>query len=45
MERTYKWLRHANMQTTLDNYADLPMMQEPHAIEAPGPQWTALLVR
>jgi len=45
MERTYKWLRHANMQTTLDHYADLPMMDEPHAIEAPGPQWAQLTGR
>jgi integrase len=45
MERTYKWLRHANMQTTLDHYADLAIQDEPELIEAPGPQWDDMLRR
>lgn len=45
VERAYKWLRHANIQTTLDHYADLPMMTEPHSIEQPGRQWKPLLTR
>lgn len=43
MERAYKWLRHANMQTTLDHYADLAMQDEPQMIEAPGPQWAEMI--
>lgn len=45
MERAYKWLRHANMQTTLDHYADLAMQDEPEMIEKPGTQWTDMLKR
>jgi integrase len=45
MERTYKWLRHANMQTTLDHYADLAIQDEPQTIEAPGAQWDEMLRR
>jgi integrase len=43
MERTYKWLRHANMQTTLDHYADLAIQDEPLMIETPSLQWDDML--
>jgi integrase len=43
MERTYKWLRHASMQTTLDHYADLAIQDEPAAIEKPGKQWDEMI--
>jgi integrase len=36
IERAYEWLRHANMQTTLDSYAKLPRQVEPEWIEAPN---------
>ena len=43
VERAYKWIRHANIQTTLDYYADLSRWQEPEWIEAPDAAWGALL--
>lgn len=39
VERAYEWLRHSNLQTTVDYYAKLPGCAEPEWIEAPGPEW------